>query len=76
MAIRIFMGTVGSISMMSGLILIVLSIWRLSHPIPEPLPISKLLAAIVGFAFFLSSFLAGMCWIMVALSGRLWKSTF
>jgi len=73
--IRIFMATTGIVTVVTGIFVVVLTVWRLQNPIPALLPVPRALVAVFTFGFLLSFLLAGVCWIMVALSHRLWNST-
>lgn len=73
--VRIFMATTGILTVVSGFFLVGLSIWRIANPAPAPLPVPQPVVLIFTMAFLLSFLLKGICWIMVALSNRLWKST-
>jgi cytochrome b subunit of formate dehydrogenase len=76
--IRIFMGTTGIIAVVSGLFLLGLALWRLQHPVIAGAPAvqpPRVLTQLFTFAFLVSFLLKGVCWIMVALSPRLWNST-
>jgi len=74
MFLRIFMGTTGIASVVSGIFVIALTIWRLGHPVPALLPVPRALVAVFTFTFLLSFLFTGVCWIMVALSIRLWNN--
>jgi hypothetical protein len=71
--IRIFLATVGVISVMSAAFLVAAAVWRLGHPAPAALPVPREISIALTFTFLLSAALGGVCWIMVALSPRLWK---
>jgi len=73
--IRLFMATVGVVTVVSGSVLVALAVWRLSHPAPAALPVPRVVGTVLSFAFLLGFLLSGICWIMVALSDRLWNST-
>ncbi|MCI0408875.1 MAG: hypothetical protein L0191_09975 [Acidobacteria bacterium] len=72
---RIFMGTTGAVAVVSGIYLVSLTVWRISHPSPASLPFARWVTVVVSVAFFVSSLFQGVCWIMVALSPRLWKTS-
>ncbi len=74
--IRIFMATTGIITSISGLFAIVLTVLRLFNPSPTPAPLPRVLAVTFTFSFLLGFALQGACWVMAALSKRVWNSTF
>ena len=73
--VRMFMGTTGAIAMVAGLYLLGIAVWRIGNPAPAPIPVPRALNVTFTLAFVLSVFLIGVCWIMVALSRRLWESS-
>lgn len=73
--IRIFMATTGVITVMSGLFVAMLTAWRMENPLPAPLPIPRAVIGVFTVTFLVGFVLKGVCWIMVAMSGRLWKTS-
>lgn len=69
--VRIFMATTGIIAAISGFYLLGVVIWRAMGYASPPRAVSL----IFSIAFVVSFLLTGVCWILIALSDRLWKST-
>jgi hypothetical protein len=70
--IRIVMATTGIVTVVSGLFLVAVALWRVNNPAPAVVPLPRALTVIFSFTFLLSFLLKGVCWVMVALSPRLW----
>lgn len=75
MFIRIFMATTGVITTLSGLAAVGLTAFRTINPPPVPVPVPRALLIVFTFSFLLSFTLVGVCWVMAAMSKRLWNST-
>lgn len=73
--VRVFLGTVGATSVVTGLMLSWLSLWRLNHPAPVPLPVPRFVATAFTVAFLFLGLLQGVAWMLVALSRRLWSNS-
>lgn len=75
LGLRIIVGTTGIGTIVSGMHLLLVAIYRLSNPLPAPLPIPRSLQLFLTFTFLASFMLGGFCWILLALSDRVWNST-
>jgi len=75
MFIRLFMAVTGIITSVSGLLVLVLTVLRQLNPAPAPLPVPRPLLVVFTLSFLLGSTLQGMCWVMTAMSRRIWNST-
>lgn len=64
------MATTGIISAISGVYLLTVVIWRATGHASPPRAVSL----VFSLAFVVSFGLTGVCWILMALSDRLWKS--
>lgn len=69
--VRVFMLTTGVISVISGLYLFAVYLVRQISGATPP----RVFTVIITGVFLLSFLLKGVCWILLALSARLWKTS-
>lgn len=70
--VRMFIGTTGVVCFQTGAALLFLAVWRISHPVPTPLPIGRPMQVALSVGLVLGIALIGASLVMIALSRRLW----
>jgi cytochrome bd-type quinol oxidase subunit 1 len=70
---RIFMFTTGIITILSGLFATGLTLMRLLYA-PATIQLNRSVLVILSLMFVLGYLLSGVCWIMAAMSRRIWNS--
>ena len=68
MFIRILLGTTGILTVMAGIYLLVVTIVTLTTTHRTP----RVLTIVISFVFLTAFTLHGVCWLIVALTKRLW----
>lgn len=72
---RFFIALTGVLSVVSGAYLLGIATWRIWNPLPTPIPLSRTLSFVLTMGFIVSVLFTGICFIMIALSGRIWDRT-
>lgn len=75
LALRICCASTGAATVISGMYLIALVIWRLWNPVPAVLPVPRVLNIVISFTFLAAFLSSGLCWLALSLNDDVWKST-